>query len=334
MMSVPNDPMSVPTDTPTPLLRAENLGRDFLIQRGLLKKAARYTAFDHVSFTLVAGQTLGIVGESGSGKSSLARVLVGIDRPDRGELRLNGANVHKGPVAKSLHQQIRMIFQDPYASLNPRVRVNRLLEEPLLINTRLDAQARKERIDRTLLQVGLRPELADRFPHAFSGGQRQRIAIARALILEPKLIIADEPISALDVSVQAQVLNLLIDLQRQLDLAYVFISHDLGIVKHISSQVLVLYLGQVMEYGDTDTIFNRPLHPYTEALLASTPHFRQQLKRKIVVKGELPSLLNVPAGCPFQKRCPYAIPRCGEERPELRLLSGRQVACHKAEALA
>lgn len=316
------------------LLVAEQLGKDFQVRQGLFQRPRSITAFENVSFSLDAGQTLAIVGESGSGKSSLARVLVGIDQPDRGVLRFDGDNVLEPQVKKYLHRHIRMIFQDPYASLNPRVRVNRLLDGPLVINTHLSGEERRARIEKTLLQVGLRPELADRFPHAFSGGQRQRIAIARALILEPRIIVADEPISALDVSVQAQVLNLLIDLQKALGLAYVFISHDLGIVKHISNQVLVLYLGRVMEIGNTDTIFSRPLHPYTEALLASTPQFRQSMRRRTVVKGELPSLLKVPAGCPFHKRCPYAISRCQEEAPELRLLEGRQVACHKAEALA
>ncbi|MBI2380160.1 MAG: dipeptide ABC transporter ATP-binding protein [Gammaproteobacteria bacterium] len=316
------------------LLRAENLGKDFTVRKGLLRREKRVIAFDGLNFSLEAGQTLAVVGESGSGKSSLAKVLTGIDTPDRGRLWLDGEDLASPAVRKTLHRHVRMIFQDPYGSLNPRVRVNRLLEEPLRINTDLNAQERRQRVNETLLKVGLRPELADRFPHAFSGGQRQRIAIARALVLEPKLIVADEPISALDVSVQAQVLNLLIDLQKQLDLAYVFISHDLGIVKHLSNQVLVLYLGRLMEYGDTDAVFAKPFHPYTEALLAATPQFRHQIQGQHVVKGELPSLLKVPPGCPFHKRCPYATARCAEEQPASRPLKGRLVACHYAEERA
>jgi dipeptide transport system ATP-binding protein len=229
-----------------------------------------------------------------------------------------------------LRQTVQLVFQNPYGSLNPRKKISAVLEAPLEINTDLPKAERAERARAMLAQVGLRPEYANRYPHMFSGGQRQRIAIARALMLSPKLLVADEPVSALDVSIQAQVLNLLADLQQQLQLAYLFISHDLAVVKHIAHEVLVMYLGHVMEQGPKEAIFARPSHPYTQALLASTPGVGARNVQKIVLKGELPSPLNPPSGCVFSSRCPYAVEKCKAERPAPVLVQDRIAACHFA----
>jgi dipeptide transport system ATP-binding protein len=247
---------------------------------------------------------------------------------------LNGVDaVHVSPRAKRLlRRSVQMVFQNPYGSLNPRKKIGQILEAPLEINAKLDAAQRAERAKAMLARVGLRPEHYVRYPHMFSGGQRQRIAIARALMLNPALVVADEPVSALDVSVQAQVLNLLADLQEDLKLAYLFISHDLGVVRHIAHDVLVMYLGLAMEQGPTGRIFARPLHPYTQALLASVPAMAGTARHaRVRLEGELPSPLNPPRGCVFSTRCPHAIDRCRKERPEPRPLDGRAVACHLAE---
>jgi dipeptide transport system ATP-binding protein len=285
-----------------------------------------------------AGKTLAIVGESGCGKSTLARMISLIESPTGGELTLGGVDV----VAASSHdkqqlrQKVQLVFQNPYGSLNPRKRIGQILEAPLEINTRLTASQRAEKARAMLSLVGLRPEHYDRYPHMFSGGQRQRIAIARALMLNPSLVVADEPVSALDVSIQAQVLNLLADLQRDLGLAYLFISHDLGVVRHIAHDVLVMYLGHTVEQGEKSTIFEHPLHPYTQALLGSTPGLAGSgnAKQRTVLKGELPSPLNPPKGCVFSTRCPHATERCHAERPPLLPLMNRHVACFEAERLA
>jgi dipeptide transport system ATP-binding protein len=256
-----------------------------------------------------------------------------IEPPSSGELRLSGIDAVAPTAAgmRALRKTVQMVFQNPYGSLNPRKKIGAILEAPLEINTDLGPAERGERARAMLGKVGLRPEHYVRYPHMFSGGQRQRIAIARALMLNPALVVADEPVSALDVSVQAQVLNLLADLQRELGLAYLFISHDLGVVRHISHEVLVMYLGLAMEQGPKDRIFARPLHPYTQALLASTPGMAGiDRSKRIVLKGELPSPLDPPPGCVFSTRCAHAIDRCRAERPGPRLLDGRQVACHLA----
>ena len=235
---------------------------------------------------------------------------------------------------KQLRRAVQMIFQDPYGSLNPRKKVRDILEEPLIINTDMSAEQREERGREMMAKVGMRPEHYGRYPHMFSGGQRQRIAIARALMLNPEIVVADEPVSALDVSVQAQVLNLMMDLQAEFNLAYLFISHDLSVVRHIADEVMVLYLGRPVEQGPKDLIFDKPLHPYTQGLLASTPSVDPKRRSgRIVVKGELPSPLNPPSGCAYRTRCPYAVDYCAEHRPELRELEGRMVACHLAETI-
>jgi dipeptide transport system ATP-binding protein len=281
-----------------------------------------------------------VVGESGCGKSTLARMVSLVELPTGGSLRLGGTDAAQATPEqrKALRRSVQMVFQNPYASLNPRKKIGAILEAPLEINTTLDAAERAAKARAILAKVGLRPEHYDRYPHMFSGGQRQRIAIARALMLEPALVVADEPVSALDVSIQAQVLNLLADLQQELGLAYLFISHDLGVVRHIAHDVMVMYLGLAVEQGDKKTLFARPLHPYTRALLASTPGLvglatGHPAVPRTVLKGELPSPLAPPAGCVFSTRCPHATDRCRAERPVLRLIDTRQVACHEAERL-
>jgi dipeptide transport system ATP-binding protein len=287
-----------------------------------------------VSFSLQVGKTLAVVGESGCGKSTLARMVSLIESPTSGQLRLGGTVVDAANTALRQEQRklVQLVFQNPYGSLNPRKRIGQILEAPLEINTRLTVAQREDKAHTMLAKVGLRPEHYARYPHMFSGGQRQRIAIARALMLDPALVVADEPVSALDVSIQAQVLNLMSDLQRDMGLAYLFISHDLGVVRHIAHDVMVMYLGQVVEHGDKTMLFKRPLHPYTQALMASTPgmQLHGQARERIVLHGELPSPLNPPAGCVFSTRCPHATARCTRERPALQALDGRLVACHEA----
>jgi len=316
-----------------PVVAARDLRQIYEVRRGLLREPARLQAVGGISFAIDAGRTLAVVGESGCGKSTLARIVALIEKPSAGTLELSGIDaVNASTTAQhALRKNVQMVFQNPYGSLNPRKKVGAILEAPLTINTTLAPASRAERARAMLAKVGLRPEHYDRYPHMFSGGQRQRIAIARALMLEPALVVADEPVSALDVSVQAQVLNLLADLQRDLRVAYLFISHDLAVVRYIAHEVLVMYLGLAMEQGPKERIFARPLHPYTQALLASTPALGGVRKQRIVLTGELPSPLNPPAGCVFSTRCPHAIARCHSERPLVRPLDGRQVACHLAE---
>jgi len=313
---------------------ARDVTRVYRVRRGPLREHAQLHAVGGLSFTLTPGRTLAVVGESGCGKSTLARVVALIEPPTSGELKLagNDAVASSERAKRELRKTVQMVFQNPYASLNPRKKIGAILEAPLEINTDLKPAERSDRGRAMLAKVGLRPEHYARYPHMFSGGQRQRIAIARALMVNPALVVADEPVSALDVSVQAQVLNLLAGLQRELGLAYLFISHDLAVVKHIAHDVLVMYLGLAMEQGPSERIFTQPLHPYTQALLASTPSISPEDRReKIVLKGERPSPLNPPAGCVFSTRCPHAIDRCRVERPGLRPLAGRQVSCHLAE---
>lgn len=316
---------------------ASDLRRVYAISKGPFSAPDQLQAVGGVSFSVRAGRTLAVVGESGCGKSTLARMVSLIEKPSAGALTIAGVDV-VGANAKAhlaLRQKVQLVFQNPYGSLNPRKRIGQILEAPLEINTSLTAEQRAQKARDMLAKVGLRPEHYDRYPHMFSGGQRQRIAIARALMLEPALVVADEPVSALDVSIQAQVLNLLDDLQREMGLAYLFISHDLGVVRHIAHDVLVMYLGHAVEQGEKGAIFENPMHPYTQALLASTPglagHGAQ--RERIVLKGELPSPLNPPKGCVFSTRCPHATARCQAERPPLTTIAGRKVACFEVNNL-
>jgi dipeptide transport system ATP-binding protein len=298
-----------------------------------LREPARLTAVGGVSFDIEQGKTLAVVGESGSGKSTLGRIVALIEPSTSGELSIGGIEItHASPDQRvKLRRSVQFIFQNPYGSLNPRRKVGAILEEPLAAAGRGDRATRRALAREMLARVGLRPEHADRYPHMFSGGQRQRIAIARALMLDPSVVVADEPVSALDVSVQAQVLNLLTDLQQEMGLTYLFISHDLGVVRHLAHDLLVLYLGLAMEQGPKEAIFARPLHPYTRALLASTPDINRPRRERVVVTGEPPSPFNPPVGCVFSTRCPTVTDQCRSVRPQLRALDGRMVACHYAE---
>jgi len=319
-----------------PLVEAQALTRHYAVSRGLFRPAGLVRALDGVSFALAAGKTLAVVGESGCGKSTLARQVTMIERPTAGTLRIAGQAVTGADktTLQRLRPLVQMVFQNPYASLNPRKSIGTLLEEPLALSTELGAAERRAAALSMLARVGLKPEHYRRYPHMFSGGQRQRVAVARALMLQPPLVVADEPVSALDVSIQAQVLNLLMDLQQDLGIAYLFISHNLQVVRHIAETVMVMYLGKSVEYGPQSAVFNRPAHPYTRALLASTPTVDPTARReRVVLKGELPSPLNPPAGCAFHTRCPHAIERCRVETPVLEPLGAVQVACLRAKEL-
>ncbi|TYL46547.1 peptide ABC transporter ATP-binding protein [Marinomonas sp. IMCC 4694] len=322
------------------ILKAENLKQHYHVKQGFFKPDAVVKAVDGISFHLEKGKTLAVVGESGCGKSTLGRMLTMIETPTEGRLAHLGEDLltlSKDAQAK-LRQKIQIIFQNPYGSLNPRKKIGAILEEPLVINTTLSKAERKEKALAIMAKVGLKTEHYDRYPHMFSGGQRQRIAIARGLMLDPNVIVADEPVSALDVSVQAQVLNLMMDLQQEFGLSYVFISHDLSVVEHIADDVMVMYLGKVVEQGTREQLFNNPQHPYTLALLSSTPQLSPEKRRvRIKLEGELPSPLNPPSGCAFHSRCRYANDRCRSEAPVLRLHDKGEheqhhlIACHAVE---
>ncbi|HSE74474.1 MAG TPA: peptide ABC transporter ATP-binding protein [Dongiaceae bacterium] len=317
-----------------PVLQAHDLQRHYRIGRGFFKPAAVLKAVAGASFSLTAGRTLAVVGESGCGKSTLARMVTMIEKPTAGSLEIEGIDVVAAghQELRALRPKVQMVFQDPYGSLNPRKQVGQILGEPLEINTSKSAKERTETARAMMARVGLRPEFYTRYPHMFSGGQRQRIAIARALILNPRIVVADEPVSALDVSIRAQVLNLLMDLQAEFNLAYLFISHDLSVVRHIADELMVMYLGRPVEQGPKEAIFAGPRHPYTQALLAATPSVDPKARSKrLTVKGELPSPIDPPPGCAFHRRCPFATEICAQERPALRPLAGREVACHHAE---
>jgi oligopeptide/dipeptide ABC transporter ATP-binding protein len=313
-----------------PLLQVEALKVQFATGRKRLVRAV-----DGVSFQIEPGETLGLVGESGSGKTTLGRAVIRLIDCLSGSIRFEGRDITqlKRRELQPLRRGFQMIFQDPYSSLNPRMSVESIIGEALDIHQLTpNRRARRERVEHLLRAVGLEPLHADRYPHEFSGGQRQRIGIARALAVEPKLIVCDEPVSALDVSVQAQVVNLLADLQRERGLAYLFISHDLAVVKHISRRIMVMYLGRIVEAGEADAVCTSPKHPYTQALISAVPVVDPDSERKrIVLSGDIPSPLHPPAGCPFHPRCPIAEARCRVEMPELRALNGhREVACHLA----
>lgn len=314
------------------IITAENLSRYYDVRQGMFTQPKTLKALDGVSFSLHPGKTLAVVGESGCGKSTLARLVTQIEPPTAGKLQINSIDVLNASKhqLQDLRKSVQIIFQDPYASLNPRKQIGAILEEPLKINTQLTASERQQASYEMLKQVGLREEHYRRYPHMFSGGQRQRIAIARALMLKPQIVVADEPVSALDISIQAQVLNLMMELQETFNLAYLFISHGLSVVEHISDDVIVMYLGRVVEQGPNQQIFNHPQHPYTKALLASTPFVDPSRRRdRVVLKGELPSPLDPPSGCTFHGRCPVALPQCSESKPELMpKINGVLVACH------
>ncbi|MEX2650595.1 MAG: peptide ABC transporter ATP-binding protein [Alphaproteobacteria bacterium] len=318
-------------------LGARDLARTYRVRQGLFRPTIPLKALDGVSFDLAAGKTLAVVGESGCGKSTLGRLVTLIERPSAGTLAIEGQDVTSAVGAKlrALRRKVQIVFQDPYGSLNPRRKIGAILEEPLVINTDLGAAERRAAARDMMAKVGLRPEHYDRYPHMFSGGQRQRIAIARALMLRPGIVVADEPVSALDVSIQAQVLNLLMDLQQEFGVAYLFISHGLAVVRHIADDVMVMYLGRAVEQGPASVVFAAPRHPYSQALLASAPRVAPGRARvRAPLTGELPSPLDPPSGCAFHTRCPHATERCATERPELRLFDGRTVSCHHAEAIA
>ena len=324
---------SIATAVP-PVLDARDLRRTYASRRGLFGGAVAVKALSGATFTLARGETLAVVGESGSGKSTLGRLLTLIEPPTAGTLLLDGTEVTRANAAerKRLRRDVQMVFQNPYGSLNPRHTIGAALTEPLLVNTSMPAREREAAARDMMVKVGLRPEHYDRYPHMFSGGQRQRIAIARALMLRPKILVLDEPVSALDVSIRAQVLNLLADLQDELGLAYVFISHDLSVVRHIADRILVIYLGHAVEIGDAAAIFAAPQHPYTRALLSATPVAEPGAKReRIVLKGELPSPINPPPGCVFHTRCPLAFDKCRVDDPPLEVKRGREVACWAVE---
>jgi len=315
------------------VIRAEGLERDYQVRRNMFSHAL-VRAVAGVSFTLETGRTLAVVGESGCGKSTLARLVTLIEPPTAGRLEIGGLDVGNATAQelRALRKTVQIVFQDPYGSLNPRKRVGTILEEPVLINTDMDAAARRKAAMEMMERVGLRPEHYNRYPHMFSGGQRQRIAVARALMLNPKIVVLDEPVSALDVSIQAQVLNLLADLQDEFNLAYLFISHDLSVVRHIADDVLVMYLGRPVEHATQDVLFDQPRHPYTQALLSATPVADPERRRqRIRLEGELPSPIDPPSGCAFNPRCPFANERCRTDSPELLEAGRAAVACHGVE---
>ena len=316
------------------VLRARGLKKHYQLSGGLFGKPSTVKALDGVSFELSRRQTLAIVGESGCGKSTLARLVTMIEEPTDGSLQIAGAELANATadIRRQLRPKVQIVFQNPYGSLNPRQKIGAALEEPLEMNTSMSKAERRARALDMMKSVGLRPEHHDRYPHMFSGGQRQRIAIARALMLDPDILVLDEPVSALDVSIQAQVLNLLADLQERLNLAYLFISHDLSVVKHIANEVMVMYLGKPVEHASREELFAKPRHPYTQALLSATPvPDPSRQKQRIVLKGEMPSPINPPSGCAFHPRCPIAIARCKTEVPETRAVGAAKVACHLAE---
>lgn len=316
------------------LLEVKNLKKYFPVKGGVLKRTiGQVKAVDDVSFYVKPGETLGIVGESGSGKSTLGRTIIRLTNPTEGQIVFQGNNITDLPRNKlrSARKDIQMVFQDPYASLNQRMTIEQLVEEPLLVHHHsLTKKDRREKVKELLKKVGLNEDAMTRFPHEFSGGQRQRIGIARALSIAPKLVIADEPVSALDVSIQSQVINLMMDLQEDFNLSYLFIAHDLSVVKHISDRVGVMYLGRLVEVAPKKEMYKNPLHPYTQALLSAVPIADPDAKReRIILQGDIPSPDNPPRGCAFHPRCPKAYDRCKEERPGLLDMGGQHyVACH------
>jgi oligopeptide/dipeptide ABC transporter ATP-binding protein len=317
-----------------PLLEVTGLKKHFPIRHGLFSRVSgNVYAVDGVSFTIAPGETLGLVGESGCGKSTVGRTLLKLLDPTDGTIRVGGQDItHLDSEAMlPYRRRMQMIYQDPYASLNPRMTAGEIVGEPLIVHQLGTPAERRERVASLFERVGLRPEAANSYPHEFSGGQRQRIGIARALSLNPELIVGDEPVSALDVSIQAQIINLLMDLQEEFKLSYLFVAHDLAVVEHISHRVAVMYLGRIVEMTDRKSLFEMPLHPYSEALLSAVPIPKSSARgrKRVILKGDVPSPINPPSGCHFHTRCPYAMPRCRGEAPALReVMAGHLAACH------
>ncbi len=321
------------TGTAAPVLEVRDLKKHFAVRHGFFGRAGgQVFAVDGVSFAIAPRETLGLVGESGCGKSTVGRTVLRLIEPTAGSIRLDGRDITHLSKAdlRPYRSQMQIIFQDPFSSLDPRMSAGDIVAEPLRVHGIATGRALQAQVAALFDRVGLRRAQMESFPHQFSGGQRQRIGIARALALRPKLIVADEPVSALDVSIQAQVLNLMMDLQREMGLAYLFVSHNLAVVEHISHRIAVMYLGRIVEYTDKKTLFARPLHPYTESLLAAVPVPDPRIKRqKRLLQGDVPSPINPPSGCHFHTRCPYAVERCKVEDPALREVKpGQFVACH------
>lgn len=318
------------------LVRVENLVKHFPVTKGVIfrRKVAAVRAVDGISFEIKRGETLGLVGESGCGKSTTGRAILQLYRPTSGHVYFDDVDLvqTQGEDLRRMRRKMQMIFQDPYASLNPRMTVGQIIAEPLLTHGLATHKEAQERVKELLMLVGLSPYYTNRYPHEFSGGQRQRIGVARALSLQPELIVCDEPISALDVSIQAQVVNLLDDLQEKFGLTYLFIAHDLSMVRHISDRVAVMYLGVIVELTDRNELYQNSLHPYSQALLSAVPIPDPKIERKrqrIILEGEIPSPINPPSGCRFRTRCPLAVSICAEQQPEFReVSSGHFVACH------
>lgn len=312
------------------VVSATDIKRFYKVKKGILSAPLELKALNGASFDVEAGKTLAVVGESGCGKSTLARVLTMIEPASGGNLVIDGKTVTgaDAETLASLRSTVQIVFQNPYGSLNPRQKIGDIIEEPLEINTTLSADERKAKVADMLREVGLRPEHAGRYPHMFSGGQRQRIAIARALVLNPKVLVLDEPVSALDVSIQAQILNLLSDLQERFGLTYIFISHDLKVVQHVADDVMIMYLGKPVEKGSAEEVFSNPRHPYTKALLSATPVADPERRgNRIKLTGELPSPFNPPQGCAFNPRCSYARDVCRVKAPQMGPAGGAEVAC-------